>query len=261
MRPVRALFVLGLGGATAFAACSDYETEEPTAAPADAATVDNVPASSIDASEEATVPKHVPCEAGLLDNAGCTCTTLNDLAFCSHGVVNDASACTQGKQTCIEEDGERFWTACEGATQPAATETCLNGVDDDCNGVIDDGCACSGADLCKTPDGGTYPDGRHIFTIPAAPKASEEFDIFVISRASSIPPLDLLRNGECYGEGSRRACATVGAGCPGWAVARFRNPVSAGTYTYRFETVVGSTPAPCDPQGPEFARATVTVAP
>ncbi len=43
--------------------------------------------------------------------------------------------CREGKRTC---DAKGFWMACEGEVLPAQTEMC-DGVDNDCNGVIDDG--------------------------------------------------------------------------------------------------------------------------
>ncbi len=46
--------------------------------------------------------------------------------------------CTGGTQTC-GADG-RFATACAGEVLPAATETCGNGMDDNCNGMTDEGC-------------------------------------------------------------------------------------------------------------------------
>ena len=57
----------------------------------------------------------------------------------------DEGACAAGLQRC--EGGT--WGACEGGT-PAAVETC-NGLDDDCDGTTDEGCACS--------EGGTRPCG------------------------------------------------------------------------------------------------------
>lgn len=45
--------------------------------------------------------------------------------------------CTPGSRTCT--DGR--WTPCTGYTLPSA-ETCDDGLDDDCDGVIDQGCPC-----------------------------------------------------------------------------------------------------------------------
>jgi hypothetical protein len=45
----------------------------------------------------------------------------------------DVGICTEGTQTCVE-NGTGVWTACTGI--PPGTEVC-NGVDDDCNGIVD----------------------------------------------------------------------------------------------------------------------------
>jgi hypothetical protein len=67
---------------------------------------------------------------GVVDN-GCDCTNGQTRA-CGSAV----GACVQGAQTCV--DGK--WQACLGGRGPTA-ETC-NGIDDDCDGVADPGCAC-----------------------------------------------------------------------------------------------------------------------
>jgi hypothetical protein len=63
----------------------------------------------------------------------CTCMT-GETRTC--GIT--APPCTQGVQTCLEG----FWGQCEGSTGPEP-ETC-DGVDNDCNGMVDDSPLCSG---------------------------------------------------------------------------------------------------------------------
>src|SRR6185503_16446370 len=77
---------------------------------------------------------------------GCVCKP-GDSHPC--GSILGACAKGQGTQTC-GPDGK--WGACEGATMPTA-EIC-NGIDDDCDGEIDNG---SPAGLC--PNGATCVDG------------------------------------------------------------------------------------------------------
>src|SRR5512139_3518422 len=50
--------------------------------------------------------------------------------------------CRAGTQTCVAaSDGTPGWGPCGGEVLPGA-EVCGDGDDDDCDGVIDDGCAC-----------------------------------------------------------------------------------------------------------------------
>jgi hypothetical protein len=56
------------------------------------------------------------------------------------GVDPDARigfVCHKGQQVC---DDSGAWGDCVGEVAPAASETCGDGLDNDCNGVIDDGC-------------------------------------------------------------------------------------------------------------------------
>ncbi len=53
-------------------------------------------------------------------------------------------ACRAGLQRCTPG---RMWGACEGAVAPGE-EVCDNGLDDDCNGLVDEGCMECGAEVC-----------------------------------------------------------------------------------------------------------------
>ncbi|MEB2313269.1 MAG: MopE-related protein [Sorangiineae bacterium] len=70
-----------------------------------------------------------------------------EVAECYTGPAGtkDVGACRHGTHTCVE--GE-YPPTCDGEVLPAAAEAC-NGVDDDCDGTVDEGCACS--------DGQTLP--------------------------------------------------------------------------------------------------------
>jgi len=75
---------------------------------------------------------------GLIDNGpNCACT-IGAVRPCGSSV----GSCSQGLQTCEDDgNGNAIWsTTCVGATDPVP-ETC-NGLDDDCNGVADDGISC-----------------------------------------------------------------------------------------------------------------------
>ncbi len=89
------------------------------------------------------------CENGLDDDCdgsvdeGCACT---DAVSCGL----DVGECERGAAACDDTRGE-----CVGAVWPAL-ETC-NGKDDDCNGVVDDGCPCAATagatELCGLEEG------------------------------------------------------------------------------------------------------------
>jgi hypothetical protein len=68
---------------------------------------------------------------------------LRCTAECTPGTVRSCGqaavgVCHPGAQTCLV-DGT--WDACAGEQRPAASDPC-DGVDNDCNGVTDPGCAC-----------------------------------------------------------------------------------------------------------------------
>ena len=68
----------------------------------------------------------------------CPCVDL-DVRSC--GPDSNVGTCRQGTQTC--DDG--VWSACLGSIFPAA-DTCGDRLDSDCNGIVDDGCACTPAE-------------------------------------------------------------------------------------------------------------------
>jgi hypothetical protein len=49
---------------------------------------------------------------------------------------SDVGICRSGRSVC--KDGN--WTGCEGGVRPGESEICGNGLDDDCNRMIDEGC-------------------------------------------------------------------------------------------------------------------------
>jgi len=71
---------------------------------------------------------------GLVDD-GCTCVP-NSTAWCNTGQPGE---CSNGQMTCLSSGNG--YGPCETTYTPVA-ETCFNGLDDDCDGLVDNGCTC-----------------------------------------------------------------------------------------------------------------------
>lgn len=70
------------------------------------------------------------------------------------GATRDVGECSDGTRDCAND----VWGPCQGQALPAASEACGDGLDDDCNGVADDGCP--GVDGgVVSPDSGPGTDG------------------------------------------------------------------------------------------------------
>ena len=80
-------------------------------------------------------------------NEGCACNQ-GDSRPCG----SDLGECTQGVQSCVEEDGEWHWSGCQGGTRPE-DEDCEDGLDNDCDGSVDNGCPCDESQQDRRPCG------------------------------------------------------------------------------------------------------------
>jgi hypothetical protein len=201
----------------------------------------------------------VSCAAKSYDLAGCVCPTASAATPCYQGVPGIGSGCKDpGVQTCDQVGGELRWSACKGGSTPDA-EACHDGIDNNCDGKIDEGCLCSDSvDICKLDGTAAAPGAYTMFTVPGQPKANEKFDLYVITRDKPLASPGLLKNGSiCYGGGLARACTAPGAGCAGWKVGFFQGlSESAGSYTFGIKDPMG--PTGCE--GPQVASLVVVVA-
>ncbi len=95
-------------------------------------------------------PETYTCLPAELIDGHDECTGIAISSECySHGTgVNDPTVgvgpCLLGMHTCNDYDNNGYteYGPCVDEVVPAAMETCDNGVDDDCNGVVDDACDC-----------------------------------------------------------------------------------------------------------------------
>jgi hypothetical protein len=87
---------------------------------------------------DAEIDEDCPCNAG--DSQACG---------------TDVGNCIRGRQSC--ENGQ--WGVCQGGRPPAAVEDCEDELDNDCNGAVNDGCACAPDDTraCGSALGGCTP--------------------------------------------------------------------------------------------------------
>lgn len=95
---------------------------------------------------------------GVIDE-GCACS-IGDVQSCFRGPPGrvDIGACRRGTQRCAtDETGVPAWGRCAGSIEPR-TETC-DGLDNDCDGCVDERLDCRNEGLCPSPDDPRVSEG------------------------------------------------------------------------------------------------------
>lgn len=154
-------FAIGLGASAAVLAlaCSSAESAPPDDGPASSAVSTPPPAVVTTPVVTPTTGAIEVCGNGLDDNANgaadenCTCASgATRKCFTGAPPAAGVGACVMGTQTCIATGSNEFkantWGPCTGSG--ASTTETSNGLDDNCNGKVDD---VAGTDAGTTPVG------------------------------------------------------------------------------------------------------------
>lgn len=147
-----------------------------------------------DASEAGVV---IVVDAAAVDTSSGLDTAVDASPACNDGDIRGCAslanplvgACHAGTQTCAGG----IWGSCAGETLPAATEIC-NGIDDNCNGMTDEGCTSDCVVVSPTGDDSTA-DGTS-----ASPFATVQAAIDFAGQPND-------------GGASKRVCVSGGATC------------------------------------------------
>lgn len=95
------------------------------------------PCNGLDDDRDGRVDEDCPCASG--ERQPC---------FAGDPSLAGVGACVRGTQSCLLDREFGTWAECVGSGGPSE-EVCADGIDDDCDGVADDGCAPSG---CRPGD-------------------------------------------------------------------------------------------------------------
>jgi hypothetical protein len=95
-------------------------------------------------------------------NEGCTCTVgANRMCYGGPSGTAGVGICRAGVQPCVRgADGSTSWVGCNNEVRPNAMEICGNRLDDNCNGMVDEGCTMGCPDGRPLCGGACCPTGE-----------------------------------------------------------------------------------------------------
>ncbi len=204
------------------------------------------------------------------DPETCKCATEGITQGCSFGIVTPPSACQGASQRCTLTDGVLRWSACTGATKPAAKETCFDDVDDDCDGKLNNGCACGDVPLCQDAKGVEFTTDTLVLektTVTSGEKISVYFLTKQTIGATWLTATSFSSALYCGGGAPAAPCPA--SGCAGWNVLRREldttlNPGGGifrsgpGAYTIKMRRGVSDAVGNCT-TGPNTVSAVLTI--
>ncbi len=153
-----------------------------------------------------------------------SCTTVSDCPTGTKACVN--SFCVS--QECVDADGDGAgvgpgcakWDCDDNdPTVPAGTESCDNGKDDDCDGLIDEGCPCKDELGNPVPDGTTRACGGQFDC--AGVQRCENNTWSAVCEGGKAPSQEICGNSvdeDCDGDLDNGCCTGGESVCPGTAV-------------------------------------------
>ena len=160
-------------------------------------------------------PETLHCDpASTQDNpAGCPCETVNAVQACFLGAHGPDSLCSAGGTVSCSAD--HVWGGCIGATSPAH-EVCFDDADNDCDGIVDNGCTLAApGNLCLDPNTALPYTTDVALVHPAQLQFGQMFTLFALSSIRTVAPAS-MQTSTGYCTGAFLTPFSLDMACTGW---------------------------------------------